>query len=185
MSETPPSQQKPKSFRRRLAGFTLIELMVVIAIIGILASMAIPSFNDILRKSKRAELVMNQRQFINTMKDYLGVHGRWPSGTADSSFISTAWNPNPTAPYGKKKPWRKNEFPWNAFTFEPEGWVYYSYYLYGDKSVGSNPNMYVYTMGDLDNDGNICYCAVWLELNRGVWVPRLPYDFDYCWNDDW
>ena len=43
--------------RARVAGFTLVELMIVVAIIGVLAAIAIPAFSRYVRKARTAEAV--------------------------------------------------------------------------------------------------------------------------------
>jgi prepilin-type N-terminal cleavage/methylation domain-containing protein len=43
------------SFRKRQSGFTLVELMIVVAIIGILAAVAIPAFSKYVKRSRTAE----------------------------------------------------------------------------------------------------------------------------------
>lgn len=47
----------PKTPRRASGGFTLIELMIVVAVVAILAALALPSFVDSIRKGRRAEAV--------------------------------------------------------------------------------------------------------------------------------
>ncbi|MGC6417288.1 MAG: type IV pilin protein [Bradymonadia bacterium] len=50
---------------RKTAGFTLIELMIVVTILGILAAIAIPAFNRSVRRSKTSEAVVNLRRMFD------------------------------------------------------------------------------------------------------------------------
>ncbi len=52
------------------AGFTLIELMIVVAIIGILATIAYPSYQDSVKKSRRADAKSALMGFVNAMERY-------------------------------------------------------------------------------------------------------------------
>ena len=52
-------------FRRSEKGFTLVELMIVVVIIGILASIAIPKFSSIISKAKTTEAKQTLNQIIS------------------------------------------------------------------------------------------------------------------------
>lgn len=63
----------------KIRGFTLIELMVVIAIVAILATFAVPAFTDQLRKSRRAdaarglsEIQLRQERWRASHQEYVG-----------------------------------------------------------------------------------------------------------------
>jgi type IV pilus assembly protein PilA len=65
-------------------GFTLIELMIVIAIIGILAAVALPAYQDYTVRAKASELMLAGSSAKNSISEYAIVQGTVPSATAIS-----------------------------------------------------------------------------------------------------
>ena len=67
-------------------GFTLIELMIVIAIVGILASIAMPSYRDYVRKANMTEVTTLVGGLKTKLIEFYNLNGRWPTqaeGEAD------------------------------------------------------------------------------------------------------
>ena len=70
--------------RSARSGFTLMELLIVIAIIGILAGMLFPAVNYVREKARKDECLNNLRQWGVALQGYLDEHrGRFPSYEAD------------------------------------------------------------------------------------------------------
>ena len=70
-------------------GFTLIELMVVVAIIGILATLAYPSYIDSVRKSNRADAKTTMLQVASQEERYYTENNVYGSMTAIGYTAST------------------------------------------------------------------------------------------------
>jgi len=83
-------------------GFTLIELMIVVAIIGILAAVAVPKFADLIRKSNEGATRGNLGSLRSALSIYYGnLEGMYPADvnvlTVDGKYIDkipTAKTPN-------------------------------------------------------------------------------------------
>ena len=70
-------------------GFTLIELMIVIAIIGILAALAIPAYQDYLIRSQASEGLAMASAAKTSIAEYRANKGVWPS-TNDAAGIGSS-----------------------------------------------------------------------------------------------
>lgn len=70
-----------KLFKKRMKnqkGFTLVELMVVVVIIGILVAIAVPVYNDITTTAKEKACEANKRTIQGAVSMYYAKHGDYP-----------------------------------------------------------------------------------------------------------
>ena len=138
---------------RNRKGFTLVELMIVVAIIGILAAIAIPNFLQFRLKAKTSEAKSNLGAIRSTEVAYFAEWDTYVGGqttavpTANRAGVADkqSWSPNGT----------QSRF--SILGFAPEGMVYFSY----STNDGGANNLWplqaegfdVHAIGDLDADG--------------------------------
>jgi len=75
--------------KRVQQGFTLIELMIVVAIVGILAAIALPAYQDYLVRSKVTEGLARASEAKVSIAEFVSSNQRWPT-TVSAGFNSAA-----------------------------------------------------------------------------------------------
>jgi type IV pilus assembly protein PilA len=79
------------AMKRVQQGFTLIELMIVVAIVGILAAIALPAYQDYIIRSKMSEGVAAAAACKTSISEYVSTKAAWPpdENTAGCSTLAT------------------------------------------------------------------------------------------------
>ena len=70
------------TIQKKQQGFTLIELMIVIAIVGILAAIALPAYQDYTVRAKISEALANLAEAKTNIAEYYAANNTFPSATA-------------------------------------------------------------------------------------------------------
>ena len=116
-----------RSIQRAMAGFTLVELMIVVVILGILAAVAIPAFTRYVKRSKTAEATGNIAKIYQGQVSYYQAS---QERAAVASFVNAEGMPS-TAPSNTKYApnigiWTASAN-WNAVSFSLDTGHYYQY----------------------------------------------------------
>ena len=92
--------------QKKCKGFTLVELMIVVTIIGILATIAVPSYKWSLIKAREAVLKENLYSIRTTIDQYYADQGKYPDSLQDLVNKDKRYLSNlPRDPFTKNEDW--------------------------------------------------------------------------------
>ncbi len=140
--------------KKKLAGFTLIELMIVVAIIGILAAVAIPAFMAYMKKSKTTEAslqlnILGKNAKVGYNESSYFVNGTAVAAPQAGTCCASGAAGNNHCPANSQA--FATEVTWAALNFEIDEPTLF-YYNYTGAGTGNLSTFTATATGDLDCD---------------------------------
>ncbi len=148
--------------RKKESGFTLIELMIVVAIIGILAAIAVPAFIKYIRQAKTTEAPLNLKKIFDAAKVYFEAERTKRDGTPLGHVLPANAPMTPATKCcaqagGKCKDaattW--GTATWSALKFEIRDPHYFQYAFVSNGKSGKDAAFTARAQADLDCDNDM------------------------------
>lgn len=159
---------------RRLSGFTLIELMIGVVIVGVLAGLAIPSFKGYVYRGRVSEAVSMLNEIKQRQESYRSKYGQYAAVSGTGDWSAAAYTPS-ALPGVNPMGW-PGSANWEALGVVPPGPVRFQYATVAggpgdtvptDSNLQNNDFWYAaQAVGDLNGDGNTFILEVYSQSRR-------------------